>query len=211
MYTINHQGYCTDEHLRSTPLFDISSCVVFFVKSLYVILWFTSLPPHNSPCLQQPQWNDSPNGSLVSFSDMILRNLSPYGAMYHTQTCFPQTWKSSVFCFMCHWTKALPPTRYPALLIDPCNKYLPVSLPPVDGCTAWLVVRDEGGGANFPPGGGGRRPSPPELWGRVLSFFFDCWKWKTGHETRKWEERKMLNQIMSLSLRLMAQFCIYII
>lgn len=36
--------------------------------------------------------------------------------------------------------------------------------------------RDEGGGANFPPGGGGRRPRPPELWGRVLSFFLDCWK-----------------------------------
>lgn len=83
-----------------------------------------------------------------------------------------------------------PQHLYPALLIDPCSKYLPVSLPPADGCTAWLVVRDEGGGANFPPGGGGRRPSPPELWGRVLSFFFDCWKWKTAHETRKWEDNE---------------------
>lgn len=66
---------------------------------------------------------------------------------------------------------------------------IPVSLPPVDGWTAWLVDRDEGGGANFPPGGGGRRPRPPELWGRVLSFFLDCWKLQ-GNEMRekiKWE------------------------
>lgn len=65
---------------------------------------------------------------------------------------------------------------------------IPVSRPPADGCTAWLVDREEGGGANFPPGGGGRRPRPPELWGRVLSFFLDCWKL---------EENEMREQLQS--------------
>lgn len=52
--------------------------------------------------------------------------------------------------------------------------YLPVSLPPADGSVLWLVDLDEGGGANLPPGGGGRSPNPPELCGRDLSLFFDC-------------------------------------
>lgn len=65
------------------------------------------------------------------------------------------------------------------------ENHLPVSLPATGGCcTVWLVVLDEGGGANLPPGGGGRSPMPPELWGRDLSFFFDCWKqYNAGNQT----------------------------
>lgn len=62
------------------------------------------------------------------------------------------------------WTTVL------ELLLSNSNKQ-PVSAPPV-GCTElWL---EEGGGAIFPPGGGGRSPKPPELWGRGLSLFLPC-------------------------------------
>lgn len=69
-----------------------------------------------------------------------------------------------------------------------CNtiSYLPVSLPPAGGCVLWLVDLDEGGGANLPPGGGGRSPKPPELCGRDLSFFFDCWNIYTRRNRKCW-------------------------
>lgn len=53
--------------------------------------------------------------------------------------------------------------------------WLPVSVPPVCGTVLRLHVPDEGGGAILPPGGGGRSPIPPEIWGRGLSLFLPCW------------------------------------
>lgn len=66
----------------------------------------------------------------------------------------------------------------------------------------WLDEPDEGGGAIFPPGGGGRSPTPAEPCGRGLSLFLPCCLWNKEKAKLKAEERKKNEHVYGQKLNI---------